>query len=360
MIIFHEGLPGSGKSYEAVVHQIIPALKKGRQVHAYVAGLDHQRFADVTGLSLEEVKQLLFQVEEEQVMQVYNVPDNVLLVIDELQNFFPVRAKLSDEMTKFVAEHRHRGIDIICMGQDYRDCHALWKRRIDQLIHFVKRDAVGQAKAYTWKSFKQNQGTFVKLRSGKGVYDSQYFGLYKSHVSSDIEADAHSDSRFNIFQSASFKIYIPVFAVIVCFAIYYLYSFFHEPVVTVPAVKSRSNPVSPLPPPAVVPVSVSRSAPDVFLQMLGNNRLRLAGDFRIYNDMHVLLEIVDDGLRVVQRLRSDDLLALGWTFFKSGGGYVFKKDGQPDQYAYSWPWQPIVAGRVSEDEAMKEQLRAER
>ncbi|MGL6388160.1 zonular occludens toxin domain-containing protein [Aeromonas hydrophila] len=36
MLIFHEGLPGSGKSYEALVSHIIPRLKDGRTVDAYI------------------------------------------------------------------------------------------------------------------------------------------------------------------------------------------------------------------------------------------------------------------------------------------------------------------------------------
>ncbi|MGU5709180.1 zonular occludens toxin domain-containing protein [Aeromonas hydrophila] len=36
MFIFHEGMPGSGKSYEALVFVIIPALKLGRRVRARI------------------------------------------------------------------------------------------------------------------------------------------------------------------------------------------------------------------------------------------------------------------------------------------------------------------------------------
>lgn len=49
MLIFHEGLPRSGKSYEAMVRHIIPALQKGRHVWAYIEGLNHARIAGATG-----------------------------------------------------------------------------------------------------------------------------------------------------------------------------------------------------------------------------------------------------------------------------------------------------------------------
>ena len=57
MFIFHEGLPGSGKSFEAVVNQIIPALKKGRPVYAYINGLNHKKLAELTDKTEEEIKE---------------------------------------------------------------------------------------------------------------------------------------------------------------------------------------------------------------------------------------------------------------------------------------------------------------
>jgi zona occludens toxin len=81
MIIFHEGLPGSGKSYEAAINQIIPALKNGRPVYAYIEGLNHQKFSEVTGLPLERVTSLLHQVTKEEVATIYAIDgiDNSLV-----------------------------------------------------------------------------------------------------------------------------------------------------------------------------------------------------------------------------------------------------------------------------------------
>ena len=42
---------------------------------------------------------------------------------------FPAgKQNLDTGITEFVTQHRHRGIDIVAMGQDHRDCHMLWKR----------------------------------------------------------------------------------------------------------------------------------------------------------------------------------------------------------------------------------------
>lgn len=230
MIIFHEGLPGSGKSYEAALNQIIPALKKGRKVFAYIEGLNHQKFSEVSGIELDKVKSLLVQLEKDQVFTVYeHVENDSLVILDELQDFWPsVRSKLDEKITEFVTQHRHRGIDIVCMGQDHRDCHLLWKRRIDTLLRFVKRDAIGRKNDYTWTSHKQNAGKFEQLRSGKGSYDPANFGLYASHSDGVESIDAHEDDRTNILKSAAFTTWLPLFGLVLLYAIYYIWGFFHK------------------------------------------------------------------------------------------------------------------------------------
>ena len=154
MIIFHEGLPGSGKSYEALVKHIIPSLQKGRKVYARLNGFNHEKVSKLTGKTVDELKDLYTEITEEQVHTVYDLVENdSLLVLDELQNFFPSgRQKLSDEMTQFIAEHRHRGMDIICMGQALADCHTTWKRRIERKITFLKLSMLGMDKKYKWET----------------------------------------------------------------------------------------------------------------------------------------------------------------------------------------------------------------
>ena len=208
MLIFHEGLPGAGKSYEAMVHQVLPALEKGRKVFAYIEGLDHGKIAEVLDESEERIKQLLIPLDRDQVPTIYDhVENDALVVIDELQNFFPSgRQKLSDQMTQFVTEHRHRGLDILCMGQDLRDCHNLWKRRISQKVVFVKLDAVGMSKRYRWTVQKATTGEkFHDIRSGVRKYDPKYFGIYASHTDDTENTADFKDDRANIFKTPFFK-----------------------------------------------------------------------------------------------------------------------------------------------------------
>lgn len=156
MLIFHEGLPGSGKSYEAMVRHVVPAVQKGRQVIAHVNGIDHDRIAEVAAVPVDQVRDLVKEISADQVLEIWkHVPDNALVLIDELQNYYPTtRTKPGPEITKFVAENRHHGLDIIYMGQSIKDCHALWRRRTDRKIQFETRDVVGKPQDYTWRAFK--------------------------------------------------------------------------------------------------------------------------------------------------------------------------------------------------------------
>lgn len=94
MLIFHEGLPGAGKSYEAMVHQVIPALQKGRKVFAYIEGLNNEKIADVMGETVGYVESLLIPLTRDQVPTIHeHVENDSLVVIDELQNFFHLVAR---------------------------------------------------------------------------------------------------------------------------------------------------------------------------------------------------------------------------------------------------------------------------
>lgn len=236
MFVFHEGLPGSGKSYEAVAERIVPAVKAGRKVFAYIEGLNHEKIAEICGISTELCHTLLVQVDREQVPAIYDhVENDSLVVIDELQNFFPSgRLTLSDEMTKFVTEHRHRGLDIIGMGQSIADIHTLWRRRCERKMQFLKMSMVGMDDSYKWSAYQGSQNdrgeiTFTKIKSGTRKYDPVYFGTYASHTSDTSNTDTYGDDRLNIFKSSAFKYGLPAAAAIGCYAIYYLVGFFSTP-----------------------------------------------------------------------------------------------------------------------------------
>lgn len=230
MFIFHEGQPGSGKSYESLVKWIIPTVAKGdRKVFAYVEDLDHDKIADLAGVTRDECKERLIQLSADDVKDVYNkIEDNCVLVIDEMQNFFPsTRGNLDEAMTKFVAEHRHQGIDIIGMGQSIADIHRLWKRRCQRKISFLKMDMMGMDNRFKWTMYQgqmdnKGEARFVKVRSGQDKYDPKYFGSYASHSNDDVQTGNLTDDRVIVWKTPGFKYGIPAFLVVIGFAIYTL------------------------------------------------------------------------------------------------------------------------------------------
>ena len=224
MLIFHEGLPGSGKSYEALVSHIIPRLKEGRTVDAYIEGLNFEKIAELAEITLEECQDQLKQITREQVPAINeHVRDKSLVIIDESQNFWPTgRQRLPDPIIQFITEHRHRGLDVVLMGQNLNDVHSMWRNRIDKKFVFMKLDAVGQAKRYSWTSYKgslradgqRSRIEFEKLTGGIRQYDPKYFGSYASTTSEDNEMGVYEDDRTNIFKSAKFKYGLPIAALL--------------------------------------------------------------------------------------------------------------------------------------------------
>lgn len=345
MLIFHEGLPGSGKSYEALVSHIIPRLKEGRTVDAYIEGLNFEKIAELAEITLEECQDQLKQITREQVPAINeHVRDKSLVIIDESQNFWPTgRQRLPDPIIQFITEHRHRGLDVVLMGQNLNDVHSMWRNRIDKKFVFMKLDAVGQAKRYSWTSYKgslradgqRSRIEFEKLTGGIRQYDPKYFGSYASTTSEDNEMGVYEDDRTNIFKSAKFKYGIPIAALLfiggLWFAIDTMLNFNsktgaedlakqeaqqHE-------VASPSSPGQPAPRPEPPP---KPKVDDLFTQTLESGKPVLTSQ-TIVNG-HLLdawIEVWDDKDNNITTWRSADLTQLGWTVAMKSYGLVLTK-----------------------------------
>lgn len=322
MIIFHEGLPGSGKSYEAVVKHIIPTIQQGRMVYAFVEGLNHDKISEVSGLPVDYVRDMLIVVEREQVPVIHDVvQDNSFVVIDEAQNFYPCgRVKLDDDLTKFVTEHRHRGIDILLMGQDIRDVNALWRRRVDQKVTFTKMDMLGLGSRYRWVLLKAMAGErFEEINRGMSKYDKRYFGTYSSHVNAEISTQMYQDSRSNLFKSTYFRLGLFVVVLFFCFGYYGYSSFFDtnrfkkkttETVQSNSVSGSKSVPVNPQKP---LPSRAVENDGDLIAGYVSKGyRPRLASYLQSADRVSIDVEFLDDSLRIQDRMSASILSILGW------------------------------------------------
>jgi zona occludens toxin len=368
MIIFHEGLPRAGKSYEAMVFRVIPALQKSRHVYSNIKGMDFQKVADSTGMELSHVQQYLHQIEWADTPNIHKlIASDALVILDEAQDFWPVRAKMSDEITAFITQHGHLGLDIVLIGQDLRDVHSLWKRRVDSKFVFIKLDSLGQAGRYTWKSFKATgPEKFQPIASGTRKYDKNYYGVYASHRPDTENKETYEDSRTNILKTPLFRIYLPVAFAIAMSAAYWLYGFFH-PVANAPISppvqqKVVSNATTALPAPAgpvnapVVPNSSPQSKPSSALNytpdrypvyLLENYRPRLAALVRSSSKIMGIVEFLDDSFHVKDSFTFKQLESLGWTVTPTEQGvYLHRYKDDLMILVTQWPIDPF--GRVSD------------
>lgn len=254
MLIFHEGLPGSGKSYEAMTHHVLPALQKGRKVHAFIDGLNHERVAECAQLPIERVRELLLPLTEDDLKRLPEViTPNSLVVLDEAQNYWPAsREKLSPAMMKFITEHRHLGLDILLMGQLMKDVHTIWRGRVGQLVIFNKLDAIGAEKRYSITVKKPTSpGKFEVTNRSVGKYDESMFGMYASHVDDSVNKENYKDKRATVWGGFAMRYGAVAVVALLIFGGVYLWRFFHPK----PAEQAVSKP-------APTPSAQSASAPE--------------------------------------------------------------------------------------------------
>lgn len=384
MLIFHEGLPGSGKSYEALAKHIIPALEKGRKVFAYVEGLNHERIAEVAGISLEKCRALLIPISREEVPRLPEIVENdALIVVDELQNFWPVdRLPLNPQITQFVTEHRHRGLDILAMGQDLRDCHNLWRRRVSQKVVFTKLEALGLANRYRWVVYKAvTAERFEKITSGTSNYDPRYFGCYASHTDGTENTATYQDQRANLFRSSYFRFGLPAAVAVGVFAISYLFKFFSgggpvpvnmakaspEPQAVEAELKAYTSAPTgePVPDPdpepkrAPQPAQVVQLPPpppppvDYFDDMAKRYRLRLSALMEGEGKLLAYVDALDNSYHLKERFTVQDLEALGWTVTRTEYGLDLSR-GELTHIARPWPLDPF--GRVADQVRSQPQI----
>lgn len=391
MIIFHEGMPRSGKSFACTKDHIVPALKKGRFIYARLDGINHAQFAELAEISEERCRELLIEVSEEQTAKIWELPigKDALIIIDELQNYWPQnRAPLPPPMMKFIAEHGHHGWDIIGMGQLLKDCHRNWINRTNRKIQFIKKDMLGKPNEYKWIAFtgrpdKNGQVKFDEVAKGDGEYEEKYFGCYASHSAGTANADTYEDERANVWKSPIFRRWLPLTAIGGLLAIAYLVYLFKGGLVEettkveAPAktakVSGQSKPVKvsetittsePGKPEKTVVVQhgeetkleVPRVAasdktgdfdiPDIVSELSKENRIRVAAYIRSSTRTRIVIEWRDPGMKVIERLDNNDLEALGWHVLADNIGrlVVLARPGQR-LLATAWPIDD-PAGRV--------------
>ncbi|BDR08716.1 zonular occludens toxin [Comamonas thiooxydans] len=363
-----EGIPGSGKSYEAVAYHVLPALQAGRKVITNLPlNIDALAAIDPSYRDLVEVRtrptpqlgdwnaaniaeQEAFQLwtDKEPIPQSENVftfgtvwdyysewrgskNQGPLYVIDECHVALP-KLGTPESVVQWFKLHRHYNADVLLMTQSFRDINQPIAQLIATLIKCRKADILGRKDSYIRKVHAGYRGAVIQ--TDEREYKSQYFGLYRSNTQSSGSAESGVTDvspmivKFNRFKK--FWLLLSVLLVIWAFWPDGKHDVWGRKIVPSPPVKPRV--LGPAPGAVATPVVASsapasvepkpkesqqataapaEAAPQTKEPLFGK-QLHVAGHLS-KKDKSVTLFIVSDGTRRMFEVTSDDLEDAGYS-----------------------------------------------
>jgi len=197
MLVFNEGMPRAGKSYDAVKSHILPALVAGRRVYARLNGLDHEKIAAYLSLPLERVQSLLVLVATADVLETFkavndpsagwSIPAHLkdaLFVVDEAHEFYVAdRLPIDPPLEQFFSLHGQNGMDGVLLSQYYRRLHSSVRCRIERKNLFQKLSAVSLDGSYLVRRYHATgPERFELVTSDTCKYDKAIFPLYSGYA----------------------------------------------------------------------------------------------------------------------------------------------------------------------------------
>lgn len=234
-----EGIPGSGKSYEAVVYHVLPMLQQGRRVITNLP-LVVEMFAaiDPSYTELVELRRrpkpvlgvwnadamdddgngnafTLFDQHPDLSKVVHSVDrsnrsaeslsvfghvwdyystwkhpetgQGPVFIIDECHLALPTIGT-DKEVVEFFKLHRHFNCDILLMTQSFRDINQPIARLMAMLVRCRKADILGKKDRYIRKVHAGYRGAPISVE--ERPYKKQFFPLYKSHTQGNSVAES--------------------------------------------------------------------------------------------------------------------------------------------------------------------------
>lgn len=189
------GRPGGGKSYEAVVYHIIPAIQAGRKVITNLP-LNLDKFRMVFGDGVTELIKIIETNFDDHgnINRPFSTPADYkddwrndsgqgpLVVVDEAHLVLPI-GRASVEVLEFLSLHRHHGIDVLLITQSDRKIHKDVRDMVQVQYRCSKNTALGSEKTYTRKVQDGCRGEVLNVEQRR--YKPSYFGFYKSHTASN-------------------------------------------------------------------------------------------------------------------------------------------------------------------------------
>ena len=197
MIELYEGVPGSGKSYHAICEKFLPWVRQGRRLYIAVDGIYLDRLALFTGIGLEQLEQqITLWKDSVEVLQAFqHVEPGSAVIIDEAQTVFRSMQKVEPGLLRWLETHRHYGVDILLMSQDFRQMSQGVTRLIEATVKFRKLAFVGLSKKYQGK-VRGNPEDNEVIRAFVGTYSPAIYAYYSSYASAAIREEKRSHTVF--------------------------------------------------------------------------------------------------------------------------------------------------------------------
>ncbi len=201
MIELFEGVPGSGKTYYAVAERFLPRIKAGRRTYMYVDGIFLDKLAVFLDMKLEDLERQItvWRTQEEVLLGLPKVDYMSFVVIDEAQTIFRAMERVDKGLCRFLETHRHHGVDILMMCQDYRQMSMSVTRLVEVTMKFRKLSFVGLSNHYQLK-VRGNPDDPTEIRKAAGKYDPRIYAYYASYSAATVKELRHKQT---VFMSAS-------------------------------------------------------------------------------------------------------------------------------------------------------------
>lgn len=224
MIIFYEGVPGSGKSYDAIV-KIVANLKKKRKVYTNIDGLDDckciEMIKSLTGLDDYDIELYLHVLSREQVFHFWDfIEPGSFVVIDEMQKFFNARDWQKEENRKcadWCSTHRHEGFDALFLTQRIEKVDTQVRTLTEWTYRYKKINFLGKLVNRSYVCFAYSgDDTHQPLTKIVRQYEPKYFYCYKSYITKDVK-EQNIQTHANILKHPVF-ILIPI---VLCLTVFF-------------------------------------------------------------------------------------------------------------------------------------------
>lgn len=393
MLIFNDGPPRAGKSYDTVKNHILPAIKAGRQVFARLDGLDHAAIAKYLNMPEQRVRELLHHVSPSNVLGRfkchweptpdfvptpeqpedggrYVIPDKLrdaLVVIDEVHEFYPASMKPLDRaQEQFFARHGQFGMDMVLASQTFDRMHGEIRARVERRVLFRKLShfaglawlGLGGKSRYSMRfSVNDGGGKFKVVGSEMRRYDPAIFPLYQGYQPGTTNTEVYNAGAKEA-AGVGLKFGLPFAVLAAVVGLWYAIRFFTGGVEIVPDQAAQpevfevyDQPTT-VPPgqagatvvdaglPSVIPAKArtwSSAGVAYVMTLIESHRPRMLGSYRERTgELGGWVEFVSSQGHAADRLSVRSLRELGFQVVERSYGFDLVADGET-VIATQWP-----------------------